>query len=143
LGFVHNRISQPFAIGQVEPILFGEKWLKDPAHKALQTYWHQQFLSNDKHGFGQTLSSILNRDDFVRELLDLDLPILIISGEVDAASDPAQSERMHAELPHSRLVKIPDVGHTPPVEAPETVNSAMMDFLVSLPSAVESSVMVD
>lgn len=140
LGFVHNRISQPFAVSQVEPILFGEKWLQDPANAERHAYWHEQFLNNDKHSFGETLNSILNRDDFVHNLPGLDIPTLIISGEVDAASDPAQSERLHAELPHSQLLKIPDVGHTPPVEAPETVNSALLDFLVSLPSPTAKAV---
>ncbi len=134
LGFVHNRISQPFAVSQVEPILFGEKWLKDTANEELYNYWHQQFLANDKHSFAQTLNGILTRDNFVGELASMDLPTLIISGEVDAASDPAQSARMNAELPHSQLLKIPEVGHTPAVEAPETVNSALLDFLVSLPA---------
>ena len=134
LGFVHNRISQSFAVSQVEPILFGQKWLTDTANEELHNYWHPQFLANDKHSFAQTLNGILTRDDFVHELAGMDLPTLIISGEADAASDPAQSGRMHAELPHSQLLKIPEVGHTPPVEAPETVNSAMLDFLLSLPT---------
>lgn len=132
LGFIHNRISQPFAVKQIEPILFGEKFREDPAQEQVRAYWHQRFLSNNKHAFGQTLNGILTRDDVTGDLVSIELPALIISGEVDAAADPAQSVYLHAKLPNSRLVKIPEVGHTPPVEAPDTVNAAMLEFLVSM-----------
>ena len=140
LGFIHNRISQPFAVGKIKPILFGEKWLNDPSQEEVQAYWHEQMLNNDKHAFAQTLNGILSRDDFANYLSEIDLPVLIISGQVDAAADPAQSERMHAEFPDSILVRVPDVGHTPPVEAPDIVSAAMLDFLVSLPSPSERTV---
>jgi len=140
LGFVHQRISQPFAVGQVEPILFGEKYLTDPTREEERKYWHEQFLSNNRNGIARTLNGILARDNLLGQLRNMEVPTLIISGEADAAADPVQSERMHAELPNSQLVKIPEVGHTTPIEAPESVNSAMVDFLVSLPAPVEKTV---
>jgi pimeloyl-ACP methyl ester carboxylesterase len=133
LGFIHNRISQSFAVGKITPILFGEQWLNDPSRKEVKAYWHEQMLNNDKYAFGQTLNSILTRDDFASHLPEMDLPVLIISGQADAAIDPAQSERMHAEFPNSKLVRVPGTGHTPPVEAPDVVSEAMREFLVSLP----------
>jgi pimeloyl-ACP methyl ester carboxylesterase len=133
LGFIHNRISQSFAVGKITPILFGEQWLNDPSQTEVKTYWQEQMLNNDKYAFGQTLNSILTRDDFASNLPEMDLPVLIISGQADAAVDPAQSERMHAEFPNSKLVRVPDAGHTPPVEAPDVVSDAMREFLVSLP----------
>jgi pimeloyl-ACP methyl ester carboxylesterase len=138
LGFIHNRISRSFAIKQVKPILFGEKYLNDPETAPSRTYWHEQFMRNDKHSFAKTLDGILARDDLLNEFGTIDMPTLIISGEADAACDPVQSERMHTILPNSLLVQIPYVGHTPPVEVPETVNSAISDFLVSLPSPSET-----
>jgi pimeloyl-ACP methyl ester carboxylesterase len=90
-------------------------------------------LNNDKYAFGQTLNSILTRDDFTAYLPQMDLPVLIIYGQVDAAIDPEQSERMHAGFPNSKLVQVPDAGHTPPVEAPDVVSKAMREFLVSVP----------
>jgi 3-oxoadipate enol-lactonase len=133
LGFIHNRISQSFAVGKITPILFGEQWLNDPSQAEAQTYWQEQMLNNDKYAFGQTLNSILTRDDFASNLPEMDLPVLIISGTADAAVDPAQSEHMHAEFPNSKLVRVPGAGHTPPVEAPDVVSDAMREFLVSLP----------
>ena len=84
--------------------------------------------------FAKTLDGILARDNLLNDFGTIDIPTLVISGEADAACDPVQSERMHTKLPNSQLVQIPDVGHTPPVEAPEIVNTTISDFLVSLPS---------
>ena len=134
LGFIHNRISRSFAIKQVKPILFGEKFLNDPETAKSRNYWHEQLMRNDKHSFAKTLDGILARDEVLKEFGSNEVPTLIICGEADAACDPVQSERMHTELPYSQLVQIPDVGHTPPVEAPEIVNATLSDFLVALPS---------
>ena len=134
LGFIHNRISRSFAIKQVKPILFGEKFLNDPKAAETRNYWHEQFMRNDKYSFAKTLDGILARDNLLKEFGTIVVPTLIISGEADAACDPVQSERMHTKLPSSQWVQIPDVGHTPPVEAAEIVNSAISEFLVSLPS---------
>ncbi|MFL7839525.1 MAG: alpha/beta fold hydrolase [Candidatus Promineifilaceae bacterium] len=133
LGFIHNRISQPFAVGKITPILFGEKWFNDPSQAEVRSYWHEQMLNNDKYAFGQTLNGILTRDDFTSHLPEINVPVLIISGQVDAAVDPVQSEHMHTEFPNSKFVQVPDAGHTLPVETPDVVSEAMREFLVSLP----------
>jgi 3-oxoadipate enol-lactonase len=137
LGFIHRRISQSFAVGQVEPILFGEKYRSDPAHEKERAYWHQQFLNNNKQGIAGALNGLLARDNLLGELGEMEVPTLIISGDADLACDPLNSVQMNAELPHSQLLKIPEVGHTVPLEAPEVVNSAVVDFLVTLPYPAE------
>jgi pimeloyl-ACP methyl ester carboxylesterase len=142
LGFIHHRVSQPFAVSQVEPILFGQAYLEDPDCEEEKAYWHQHLLDNDKQGISRSLNGILARDSLLDELSTIDVPSLIIAGEVDAAMAPVQSERMHAELPNSRLVRIPEVGHTPPLESSEAVTSAMAEFLDSVPAAADRSVMM-
>ena len=80
LGFVHNRISRSFAIKQVKPILFGKKYLNDPGTAQRRTYWHGQFMRNDKNSFAKTLDGILARDDLLNEFGTIEIPTLVISG---------------------------------------------------------------
>ena len=54
---------------------------------------------------------------------------LILVGEQDVLTPPADSEAMAKEIPHSRLVKIPDAGHLSNLEQPERFNQALLEFL--------------
>ena len=60
-------------------------------------------------------------------------PTLIIVGDQDVATVPAKAERIHAQIPGSRLAIIPGAGHTSTVEEPEAVNQALLEFLVQEP----------
>jgi proline iminopeptidase len=60
----------------------------------------------------------------------LDLPVLLVHGEVD----PRPVAAVHAlasELRHSRLVILDRVAHFPYWEAPETLRGVLRDFLVT------------
>lgn len=58
-------------------------------------------------------------------------PLLIICGANDRITPPAISEAMHALVPHSTLVMIPDCGHLAPMEQPDAVNAALREWLLS------------
>jgi esterase/lipase len=58
-------------------------------------------------------------------------PTLIIVGDQDVATVPEKAEKMHAGISTSRLVIIPGAGHTSPIEEPEVVTAAMVEFLDS------------
>ena len=54
---------------------------------------------------------------------------LIVVGEQDGLTPPADSEVMAEAIPNSRLVKIPDAGHLSNLEQPEKFNQVLLDFL--------------
>ena len=57
---------------------------------------------------------------------ELTLPVVIIAGAADLHAIPAlHSERLHAELPQSELILVPDVGHMVPHSAPGQVVAAI------------------
>lgn len=56
-------------------------------------------------------------------------PLLIVCGANDRITPLAISEEMHALVPHSNLVVLPDCGHLAPMEKPDEVSAAMRDWL--------------
>ena len=56
-------------------------------------------------------------------------PLLIVCGANDRITPLAVSEEMHALVPHSQLVVVPDCGHLAPMEKPDEVSAAMRGWL--------------
>lgn len=57
------------------------------------------------------------------------VPILIVTGPYDMIFAPEMMRLLDAELPTSRLVEIPDSGHSPYFERPDPWNRAVLDHL--------------
>ena len=72
------------------------------------------------------------RPDSFATLQAFDRPALVVVGEEDALSPPADAEAMAAALPHGRLVRVPEAGHLTAVETPEAFNAAVAGFLAEL-----------
>jgi len=66
----------------------------------------------------------------MRSLLgEIQVPTLLIVGEVDVIATPQEMQSMADAIPGSRLVTIPGAGHLTPLEAPREFNAAVADFL--------------
>ena len=59
-------------------------------------------------------------------------PTLIIWGEQDQQMPLEYAERLHREMPASRLVTIPSAGHLVLFDAPNEVASAITNFIGEL-----------
>jgi pimeloyl-ACP methyl ester carboxylesterase len=59
----------------------------------------------------------------------IDVPTLLIYGELDVRSPLHVAESMHASIPGSQLVVLPGVGHFASAERPEEFNAAVRAFL--------------
>jgi pimeloyl-ACP methyl ester carboxylesterase len=57
------------------------------------------------------------------------VPTLLLYGDRDVRSPAAVAEAMHAQIPGSRLVFMPEVGHMGHLERPELFNAAVRGFL--------------
>ncbi|HZQ27744.1 MAG TPA: alpha/beta hydrolase [Acidimicrobiales bacterium] len=64
----------------------------------------------------------------------IDAPALMIMAEHDPVLTPASAEGMEARVPNVRKVLVQDCGHWTQQEQPDAVNTAMVEFLQSLPS---------
>lgn len=71
------------------------------------------------------------RDTDLHPLLPLiHTPSLIIAGSLDESTPPSLAEELHAALPESELLLLPDVAHLSNVERPETFSERVLDFLL-------------
>jgi pimeloyl-ACP methyl ester carboxylesterase len=67
-----------------------------------------------------------NAMDRVRRIT---MPTLILCGGDDLLTPLKYSEFLHAEIPDSKLVRVPDAGHLLMIEKPEPVNRAIEAFV--------------
>jgi len=80
------------------------------------------------------LEAIRDREDATALLPQIDVPALVLVGEEDAIAPPEEAAEMAAALPNARLVRVPRAGHLAPLEAPEAVTAALLEFLDGLPT---------
>lgn len=55
----------------------------------------------------------------------LSVPLVIVTGAQDRMVPPAVSERLHALVPRSEIVRVPGAGHMPQFSAPDVVAAAV------------------
>lgn len=68
--------------------------------------------------------------DLVPALQQSATPKLLIWGEDDGFQRIEYAERFVSEIPHSRLLRIPNAGHIPTENAPDRIATALVDFVV-------------
>lgn len=124
----------PWAVAsQVLPIVFSKGFLTDPARVELRREWRQHFVNNDRIGVSKAVTGVITRAGIYDALSAITVPTLILAGENDVATTPAKSERIRAGIANARMVIIPHTGHMSPVEEPDAVNAALVDFFAGLP----------
>ena len=72
------------------------------------------------------------RPDSFDTLRSFDRPALVVVGQEDVLSPPADAEAMAEALPRGRLVVMPEAGHLTAVETPEAFNAQVAGFLAEL-----------
>lgn len=85
--------------------------------------------TTDVHAACDALRALAARPDRREMLADIDVPSLVLVGEEDQVSTPAEMRAMAAALPRSSFEVIAGAGHLASVEAPEKVNQAILRFL--------------
>lgn len=76
-------------------------------------------------------TALLNRPDASATLRAVTCPLLMLCGEQDGWSPPAQHRAMQALAPHAVLQVLPDCGHMAPMEAADAVTQALQSWLVA------------
>jgi 3-oxoadipate enol-lactonase len=80
-------------------------------------------------GLAATQETIRDRPDSRPTLATIDVPALVLVGEEDRLTPPADAEAMVAGLPDARFSRIARAGHLAPLEQPEAVAAAVREFL--------------
>lgn len=86
-------------------------------------------LDQSQAVFDAQIAALLGRPEQASLLPQIACPTLVITGELDAWSPPAQHESIAAAIPNSTLVIVEGAGHMLPLEAPDAVNEAIADWL--------------
>ncbi|WP_419907658.1 alpha/beta fold hydrolase [Hoeflea sp.] len=129
LNFVARWFGLNIVAGQVMPIMFGQTFLNDSDRAEEKARWRQSIVSNDRIGITRAVKGVVDRASVADEIKQIDMPVLIIVGEEDVATVPEKSEKMHAAIAGSKLVRIDRAGHSSTIEAPQDVNRALEQFL--------------
>jgi len=80
-------------------------------------------------GMAGDLMAMAERPDSVDMLPGITAPTLVIVGEKDALTPPADAQLMAERIPGARLEVIPGAGHLANMEEPETFNRLVAEFL--------------
>ena len=83
-------------------------------------------------GMAGDLRAMATRVDSTENLGQMTAPTLVIVGEEDVLTPPADSELMARELPDASLQIIPGGGHLVNIENPDTYNFQLLAFLESI-----------
>lgn len=78
------------------------------------------------------LHAMRDRADATPALAAIDVPTLLVVGEHDAITPPAEHAAMAAMIPGAKLVTLPGAGHMSNLEAPDAFNRALVSFLATL-----------
>lgn len=73
-----------------------------------------------------------DRFDRMNEIGCIALPTLMVCGEDDALTPIKYSQYMKDRIPNSRLVIVPEAGHSVMLEKPEALNAALKSFISDL-----------
>ena len=135
LTFVARWLSLRLAAGKVMPIMFGQKFLADPARATLRKTWHDRLVANHRVGISRATLGVITRQGLEEELAKIRVPTLVMVGDLDVATPPDLARHIQERIAGAKLVTIPGAGHTSTVEEPAAVNAALASFLATVKGA--------
>jgi pimeloyl-ACP methyl ester carboxylesterase len=111
---------------------FAPLFVTPPTRDELHAFW----TLASKNGGARALAGLIgymaerraNRARWVGALLQATLPLVVINGSRDPVSGAHMVRRLLELRPHTDVVRLPDVGHYPQVEAPAAVLAAYLSF---------------
>ncbi len=94
----------------------------------IKDFVNRMKLPNAKYAFMSTLLGIRNIQDLVHRLTGIISPTLLVWGEDDRMIPSSYADE-YREIPDSKLIVIPNSGHTPFTETPRSFANTVLDFL--------------
>lgn len=113
---------------QTVPIFYGEPFV---AAQAEAVEIHIDRLSKmPAVAIVEALRMVNDRESLVGRLGEVRVPTLVIHGELDSAVGIAHADTLTSGIAGAELVRVPECGHIPSMEAPDIVNEAIAGFLI-------------
>ncbi len=98
-------------------------------HQDVVTRCSQIVSGASPQGVMGTLAGLAEREDAMDTLMNLKIPVMMITGLDDQINPIAINREMAAKLEKPWQVEIPDAGHMPMMEQPEQVAKAFKSFI--------------
>jgi pimeloyl-ACP methyl ester carboxylesterase len=90
-----------------------------------------QIRLNDVAGIRRAILRLRDRPDAVSALASIAVPTLVIVGDEDIVTPPADAEFLARQIPGARLEVVARAGHLSNLERPEAFTAALTRFLTS------------
>jgi 3-oxoadipate enol-lactonase len=125
-----ERTGRPqAAIDLMLPRLFAPSlWQGAPAREMLRAL----IASTPPRTIADGARGLAARPDSLDGLPSIDVPTLLIVGEHDLITPPAEAQLMLERLPNARLEIVPQAGHMANFENPDAFNEALARFVTSV-----------
>ncbi|RIH88156.1 3-oxoadipate enol-lactonase 2 [Meiothermus luteus] len=95
--------------------------------------WARQAqLQADPLRVAKSLEALAQRPDSTPLLPGISVPALVLVGEEDTLTPPAEARAMAVQIPDSRMLILPEAGHLASRENPKAFNTALRGFLREL-----------
>ena len=119
----------------LEPIADGtmDRWFTESFKGRRPGRWKQirdTVAATTPAGYLGCCEAILDFD-FVPQLPGVKLPVLVLCGDSDPGTPPAENRRIASLVPGARYEEIGDARHCPNVERPEAFNRVMLEWLAA------------
>jgi len=88
-------------------------------------------LDNQPEGVERAILRLRDRPDATPGLAAIAVPTLVLVGDEDELTPPAEAQRLAAAITGARLERIPSAGHLASLEQPQAFNRALWTFLDS------------
>lgn len=98
------------------------------ANPAIVAKMNAEFMKTTPEGY-RGCAMALKDLDYLKDLGDLDVPVLFVAGSEDKGAAPDTMRAMSAAAKNGEFVLIPDAGHIINVNNPEAFSLAILDFL--------------
>jgi 3-oxoadipate enol-lactonase len=69
----------------------------------------------------------------IGELGSVRVPTLVVIGQLDTVGTQASAERLAAEVPGARVIRMPNVAHIVGLEVPDELAALIVELLAPLP----------
>lgn len=129
LNFIGRWFGFRVVLKKLLPIMFGQTFLNTPGRAAEVKHWSEFLANNNRIGTTRAVKGVISRSSVMGGLDQIAMPTLILVGDEDVATPPEKSENLQRQIAGSKLVIIPNSGHSSTIEEPEAVNSAIAAFL--------------
>ncbi len=101
----------------------------------LVAWLHREITEAPPAGVAAAQRGMAERPDRTHLLPRIAVPTLVVVGEEDEITPPAESVILRDRIPGARLVTVAGAGHLSSLEQPEAWNAALREFLRGLPAS--------